>query len=195
MKKIGTLKLKDHMTDDEKMKYLIEKIEILQSIMEKEGDEVCKVKRIELTDKKHTYGSCSYIGKKTVILEFSRRNFVEGNDDNLNKTIAHELIHAIVGVPPGHGKKWKDKATKYSQLLDTEIKTTSRASKAKIEGDISGAWADTSVKKSIQNPKYRLYCPCGFVNILRYRTSNMVTHPNDYRCKKCKEPILVEKLG
>ena len=102
MKKIGLLKLKDHMTDDEKMKYLVEKIEILQSIMEKEGDEVCKVKRIELTDKKHTYGSCSYIGKKTVILEFSRRNFVEGNDDNLNNTIAHELIHAMVGVPTGH---------------------------------------------------------------------------------------------
>lgn len=195
MKKIGLLKLKDHMTDDEKMKYLVEKIEILQSIIEKEGDEVCKVKRIELTDKKHTYGSCSYIGKKTVILEFSRRNFVEGNDDNLNNTIAHELIHAIVGVPTGHGSKWKKRAAKYSKLLKTDIKTCDSPSKAKINGDISGAWADLSVKKIIQKPKYRLHCPCGNVDTLKYRASNMVKHPEHYRCKKCKESIYVEMLS
>lgn len=191
MIKIGKLTLQDHMPDTQKLQYLNEKIDIIKGIMESNGDEICSIQTIRLTNAKKTYGSCVHKGKGKVILQFSRLNFVAGNDDSLNNTIAHELIHAMVDMSCGHGKKWQDRAREYSKLLQTPIKTTNPISDARMEGDISGAWA---VGKAPVTPRYRISCPCGKVKILKYRACRMTSHPARYKCKHCKEGIIVEKL-
>lgn len=191
MIKIGKLTLTDHMPDSEKLQYLNEKINILKGIMKARGDEICTIQTIRLTNSKKTYGSCVHKGKGKVILQFSRLNFVAGNDEDLNNTIAHELIHAMVDMSCGHGKKWQDKALEYSKLLQTSIKTTNPLSDARIEGDISGAWA---VGKAPVTPRYRISCPCGNVKTFKYRACPMTRHPARYKCKHCKEGIIVEKL-
>lgn len=99
--------------------------------------------------------------------------YAMNDEKQIEATLAHELVHTIYGCM-NHGVKFKKYAAIVYDRLGIQVDT--RASKEQAE--ISGI---TDAK--INHAKYVIQCQeCG-TKIYRQKRSNLVLHPERYRCK------------
>lgn len=99
----------------------------------------------------------------------------ERNDINgLKNTILHELLHSCEGCM-NHGDKWKFVANKVNIAYGYNIKRCSSSDEKGVDEDM----------RPVQY-KYEVMCEkCGNV-YKRSKMSNVVQHPERYRCGCCQ---------
>lgn len=111
-------------------------------------------------DRAKTRYGCTDFNKKRITLS---QYFVHSENTTLydiENTIAHEMAHAIVGYAAGHNKEWREKAIE----LGSDGKRCSDKAAVGIPGE------------------FRVVCPCGVNNVLRYRWSKRLSRGV---CKYC----------
>ena len=107
---------------------------------------------------------CCIREQGTFTLELSAA-LLQQPDDEICETLAHELLHTCYGCQ-NHGKRWKSYAAKMNAAYGYHIARTGKAPAAPV-----------------RPAPYRLRCAnCG-AELLRYRRSPLVDHPERYRCR------------
>ena len=102
----------------------------------------------------------------------------EKNDiDGLKNTIIHELLHTCKGCM-NHGPEWKRLASKVNNVYGFNVKRCSNANEKGIN-------EDTRPIRKIVEYKYEIQCKkCGHI-YKRAKISNIIQHPEQYRCGYC----------
>jgi len=94
---------------------------------------------------------------------------LSAKDRQICQTLAHELLHTCYGCQ-NHGKRWKSYAEKMNNAYGYRIARTEKEE-------------TVSVVMPVVKTRYTLFCDgCG-VQIVRYRRSALVQHPERYRCR------------
>ena len=132
---------------------------------------------------KKRFGCCkaakSFAGYTSYQIEVSEK-ILACDEKKIKQTIAHELIHTCRGCM-NHGERWKYYAAVMNQRYGYEIKRTATDEEMGVK--ISSS-SEGYMKKQ-ENYKYRIVCMrCGYV-FHRKRMSEVVKHPENYRCGKC----------
>lgn len=114
------------------------------------------------------------------LIEINKTYFEQAKEEAIKNTIIHEICHQLTPYH-GHDTVWKSLAYKVSNK--TGYKITTRATKDKLEGVI--------FKEEIF--KYKAVCECCGLESKYKRASNVIKHPEFYRCK-CGGKLKIEKL-
>ena len=96
----------------------------------------------------------------------------------LMDTLMHELLHTCYGCMK-HTGRWKQLADKVNAAYGYDIKRAAGKDENIIPPELSA------------KPRYRVVCQsCGAV-YERYKRSDLIQHPERYRCGKCKKASLI----
>ena len=124
-----------------------------------------------------TLGNCRKVSNGVFKISLNAELVEKGTDKEIKATILHELIHTM---PNCFNHKWqfKNKAWKYQRL--TNLDATSHA------------YGFQLTKTPKAQYKYKVVCEkCGQVICYRNKKSKVITHADNYRCKKCKGDIKI----
>lgn len=113
--------------------------------------------------------------------------YLSANPELIRATIMHELIHMIPSAGHGHGKSWKNIAEVVSEKYPQyDIKRC--GSNLRGEPDLSLR----AVANEVRNPRhvYVVKCPSCGKTWTRYRKSNLILNPQQYRCTCCNKPLI-----
>ena len=129
------------------------------------------------------FGCCkavkSFAGYTSYQIEVAEKILI-CNEKKIKQTIAHELIHTCKGCM-NHGERWKYYAMIMNRRYGYEIKRTATDEEM---GVYTSSSSEEYIKKQ-ENYKYRIICTqCGYI-FYRKRMSEVVKHPENYRCGKC----------
>ncbi len=132
---------------------------------------------------KKRFGCCkaakSFAGHTNYQIEVSEK-ILACEEKKIKQTIAHELIHTCRECM-NHGNRWKYYAAIMNKSYGYEIKRTATDE----EMGMMVSSATDAYKKTQENYKYTIVCNrCGYV-FHRKRMSEVVKHPENYRCGKC----------
>ena len=127
------------------------------------------------------YGQCrEYRGRRGASYQFQisiSEHHLQSSERAIRNTLIHELLHTCPGCL-NHGPKWKTYAAIVQNRFGYNI-TRSGGDKDKS----SPLEAARQSKREGYQVKYLLQCTkCG-QQFPRYRKSNLVLHPEKYRCK------------
>lgn len=143
------------------------------------SDDICPVIRISKATS--WYGQCQQNrvcqGKRYQFQISISAYHLQSSQRAIRNTLIHELLHTCPGCL-NHGAKWKGYASLVQQQWGYQI---IRAGGDK-DSD-SAIEAARQEKRAGYQTKYLLVCAkCG-QEFIRYRKSNLVLHPEKYRCK------------
>lgn len=154
-------------------KLAIECMENLESI----GITTGIIKEFKINSRaKKRWGRCTKEPDGSYIIEISSRLLTDDveNGGAIN-TIYHELLHSCPGCM-SHTGKWKRLAERVKSAYGYDIKRTSTSEEKGVP--------NIPVER-IRTIRYRFVCcGCG-AHINRQRMSDLVRHPEYYRCVKC----------
>ena len=119
-------------------------------------------------------GRCIYKNKKVIRLELQTYFFLHGNESDIRNTICHELIHSSTLC--GHTGLWAQYAHQMNQH-GYDIHRTS------------------SIQLHPQVYKYEAYCPICGQSWKRKTKSELIVHPQKWRCRQCRVPLKSRKLS
>ena len=141
------------------------------------GIEYGKIMEFKVNTRARRWGQCKRVSG-VYSINISATLLDESNDiDGLKNTIIHELLHTCNGCM-NHGEKWKMMANKVNNTYGYNIKRCSDVSE-------KGVKKDTRPKHKAITYKYEVKCQkCGNI-YQRSKMSNIVQHPEHYRCGKC----------
>ena len=127
------------------------------------------------------YGQCRqnyvYGGKRYKYVISISVYHAQSNERAIRNTLIHELIHTCPGCL-NHGPKWKA----YAQMVESRYGYSIRRSGGDKDTDSAIQQARQAKRAGCRN-RYLLVCTkCG-QNFERFRKSNLVLHPEKYRCK------------
>ncbi len=135
-----------------------------------------KVRRWEInTRAKSRWGLCKCLKGGGFVISIAQSLLDDAvADQALKDTIVHELLHTVPGCLD-HKGKWK----RYAELINRKFPqyTIKRTASREEKGITAGK----------PEPIYRYViqcCSCG-TEFPRERESNLVKHPENYRCGKC----------
>lgn len=121
-------------------------------------------------------------GKVWFDIEISEK-LKEKDDKFIKEVLLHELLHTCPGCL-NHGAKWKQYAETVNRAYGYRIKTTAE-------------WGDLSPQRKSQenlNHRYEICCTkCGNKGY-RMKKSQVVVHPENYKCAKCGGKLTVKNL-
>ncbi|MBR3785121.1 MAG: SprT-like domain-containing protein [Firmicutes bacterium] len=121
--------------------------------------------------------NCIYQGVKYRFRISISEYHLQSSERAIRNTLIHELLHTCPGCL-NHGPKWRAYADQVRQQLGYNI-IASGGDKDKA----SAMEAARQAKRAGYQTKYLLVCTrCG-QEITRFRRSNLVLHPEKYRCK------------
>ncbi len=112
------------------------------------------------------FGCCTRRGE-TDYIEVSARLLAAG-EGAVRETLAHEILHTCWGCR-NHGERWKNYAARMNGAYGYHIART-------------GTWEGLGLP-SPHPVKYVLVCQSCGVELPRARASNLVKHPERYRCR------------
>lgn len=131
-----------------------------------------KITDIKLNSRYSVWGLCKKQPDGTYHIELSKYLFENGaSEDGIKNTLLHEICHT---VPNGHGHKsgWLIAANKLNNMYGYQIHRTDSAERMGVSLDYKPA-------------KYICHCKkCG-QQFVRMKMSNLIQHPEQYRCKRC----------
>jgi len=122
------------------------------------------------------WGQCKKLASGGFEINISSRLLDESAPEiSLKNTIIHELLHTCRNCM-NHGAEWKYLAQKVNRAYPQyNIKRTASASEYQM--------SEAEVERKA---KYILECKkCGN-KLFRYRESDLIRNPGNYRCAKCK---------
>ncbi|MDO4976696.1 MAG: SprT-like domain-containing protein [Eubacteriales bacterium] len=124
----------------------------------------------------HFMNSVSALGRckkeNGIFMIFLSRYAME-DEKQVRTTLAHELVHTINGCM-NHGKTFH----RYGSMVERKLGIQVETKASKEESELSGI-----AEARIQKAKYVILCEgCG-EKIYRQKKSNVVIHPERYRCK------------
>lgn len=137
------------------------------------------------TRAKNRLGQCcpkhSIDGKRYFLLDFNKKYFEIGDDDNVQGTIIHEVAHCVTnGLSHEHSSGWYRAITKYNAVYGTHIRRCSYDSnyhkylnqQAKLSGN------------------YKIYCDCCKKVVKTYQRNcstvqGIRSNPSAWRCGGC----------
>ena len=133
------------------------------------------------------FGCCkavkSFGGYTSYQIEVSEKILI-CDEKKIKQTIAHELIHTCKGCM-NHGEQWKYYAMIMNRRYGYEIKRTATDEEMGVNTSSSSEECMQNQENYKENYKYRIICTqCGYV-FYRKRMSEVVKHPENYRCGKC----------
>ena len=136
---------------------------------------------IRLSKATSWYGQCQqnrvYQGRRYKFVISISAYHLQSSERAIRNTIIHELLHTCPGCL-NHGAKWKKYADMVGQQFGFNI---IRSGGDKDSG--SAIEAARQAKRAGYQTRYLLVCTrCG-QEFTRYRKSNLVLHPEKYRCK------------
>lgn len=141
------------------------------------GIEYGNIKEFKVNTRAHSrWGQCKrVIGGYSININVALLD--ERNDINgLKNTILHELLHSCDGCM-NHGEKWKAMARKVNDAYGYNIKRTSSSSEKGVDKELN--------KHTEIVYRYAVQCKeCGHI-YKRSKMSNVIKHPDDYRCAHC----------
>lgn len=137
------------------------------------------------TRAKNRLGQCcpkrSIDGKRYFILNFNKKYFEIGDDDNVRGTIIHEVAHCVTnGLSHEHSSGWYRAITKYNAVYGTHIQ---RCSYDPIYHDY--------LKQQINSSNnYKIYCDCCKKVVKTYQRNcstvqGIRSNPSAWRCGGC----------
>jgi len=143
------------------------------------SSDICPV--IRFTKATSWYGQCQqnrvYQGTRYQFQISISEYHLRSSERAIRNTLIHELLHTCPGCL-NHGAKWKGYASLVQQQWGYQI---IRAGGDKDRD--SAIEAARQEKRAGYKTKYLLVCTkCG-QEFIRYRKSNLVLHPEKYRCK------------
>ena len=127
------------------------------------------------------YGQCQqnriYQGRRYPFRISISEYHLESSERAIRNTLIHELLHTCPGCL-NHGPKWKA----YARIV--QLRLGYQIVRAGGDKDKDSALAQAHrQKREARTVKYLLSCSqCG-QEFPRYRVSNLVLHPEKYRCK------------
>ena len=107
------------------------------------------------------------------------------SDKSLENTILHELLHTVKGCQ-NHGTKWTHYADIVNRKYGYEIQ--------RVDGDVDDASIALAKAQMRNSYKYKVFCPTCGAKWLYSRKTKTVSHPDWYRCGRCKTTLEVEYL-
>ena len=136
---------------------------------------------IRLSKATSWYGQCQqnrvYQGKRYKYVISISVYHLSSSERAIRNTLIHELLHTCPGCL-NHGPKWKTYASIVGRRLGYSI---IRSGGDKEKDSVIEAARET--KRAGYQTRYLLVCTqCG-QEFTRYRKSNLVLHPEKYRCK------------
>lgn len=166
-------------TKDQLNRWLWEERNNLTALRIPVSDEICP--EIRFAKATSWYGQCQqnrvYQGKRYKFVISISEYHLQSSERAIRNTLIHELLHTCPGCL-NHGTKWKAYATLVQQQLGYNI---IRAGGDKDKQSVMEAARQQ--KRAGYQTKYLLVCTkCG-QGFIRYRKSNLVLHPEKYRCK------------
>lgn len=142
------------------------------------------------TRAKKRYGACQMTkknGKREYTIQISSRLY-NSDDKIIQSVIAHEILHTCNGAM-NHGEKWKRYANIMNEKYGYNIKRTSTPEEMGLVDDENNQNQNENKNQDgldrtkLAESKYVIKCrQCGNI-IYRMRASNVVKHPENYRCK------------
>lgn len=136
---------------------------------------------IRLSKATSWYGQCQqnrvYQGKRYPFVISVSAYHLQSSERAIRNTLLHELLHTCPGCL-NHGPKWKAYAALVQKQLGYNIV---RAGGDKDE-DSAIEQARQQKRASCQTQYFLICTQCG-QEFIRYRKSNLVLHPEKYRCK------------
>lgn len=145
---------------------------------------------IRLSKATSWYGQCQqnrvYKGKRYKFIISISEYHLQSSERAIRNTLIHELLHTCPGCL-NHGPKWKA----YADIVQRRFGYNITRAGGDKDTD-SAIEAARKEKRAGYQTQYLLICTgCG-QEFLRYRKSNLVLHPEKYRCK-CGGTIKREK--
>lgn len=159
------------MTDEQKK----QKLKSLFEECKKEADEAevkySKYIKLEISKRaKSRYGLCEKKGPNSYIITIS--DFVFDSPDNkIKQVILHEMVHTCKGCM-NHGSHWKAVANQLNRKYGYEIHRTN-------------AREEMGLPSRSESPvyKYAVECQACKKIIYRQKMSQIISHPERFRCK------------
>ena len=166
-------------TKDQVNQWLLEEWHNLKKLGVPVSQEICP--EIRFSKATSWYGQC----QQNRVYKHRRYRFgisiseyhLQSSERAVRNTLIHELLHTCQGCL-NHGPKWKY----YADLVQREMGyKILRCGGDKDRND--AIEVARQEKRDARRPKYILICAqCGH-EFQRYRKSNLVLHPEKYRCK------------
>ena len=143
------------------------------------GENICPV--IRFAKATSWYGQCQcnrvYQGVRYAYRISISVYHLESSERAIRNTLIHELLHTCPGCL-NHGPKWK----KYASIVKRELGYNIARCGGDKEKDSLLAQARREKRQGYQN-QYLLVCTTCGAEFRRVRKSNLVLHPENYRCK------------
>ncbi len=158
------------------MKELNKYVEECQRDLNSLGIPYGKVRRWEInTRAKSRWGLCKCLKGGEFVISIAQILLEDSVDEQaLKDTIVHELLHTVPGCLD-HKGKWK----LYAELVNRKLPQYS------IKRTASREEKGITVKRPEPVYRYVIQCSSCGAEFPRERESNLVKHPEKYRCGKC----------
>lgn len=166
-------------TKDQVNQWLQEEWQNLEEIGIPVSREICP--EIRLSKATSWYGQCQqnrvYQGKRYKFVISLSVYHLQSSEQAIRNTLIHELLHTCPGCL-NHGPKWKTYASIVQKRYGYRI---IRAGGDKDKDSLMEQARQQ--KRAAYETKYLLVCTKCSQQFVRFRKSNLVLHPEKYRCK------------